>query len=72
MSELTPKVNEKKHTVTYDITYTANLGNFESAKVTVGLSMEGYGNPEPTFAKVKEWVDAKLEEQKPVIDSLRN
>jgi hypothetical protein len=59
MSELTPK-NEKKHEVNYELTWTRNMGNFESLKVTLGLSQEGYGHPDATLVKVREWVEDRL------------
>jgi hypothetical protein len=59
MSELTTK-NEKKHVVNYELTWTRNMGNFESLKITVGLSQDGYGHPDVTLAKVREWVEENL------------
>lgn len=62
MSELTePQLPVRMHRVKYDITYTHNLGNFESAKIGVGLEQDGFGHPDVTFAKVREWVEANLE-----------
>jgi hypothetical protein len=54
------KKPEKKHTVNYELTWTRNMGNFESLKVTVGLSQEGTGHPDATMAKVREWVENNL------------
>ena len=59
MSELASRP-EKKHEVTYDISFTKNLGNFQSVKIQVGLSQEGYGHPDATMAKVAEWVEENL------------
>ncbi len=59
MSELTAPV--RMHRVKYDITYTKNLGNFESSKIGVGLEMDGTGHPDNTFVKVREWVELNLE-----------
>lgn len=60
MSELQER--GAKHTVQYDISWTKNMGNFESLKINVGLSLEGYGNPAPTLAKVRAFVEEKLGE----------
>jgi hypothetical protein len=54
------KKSEKKHVVNYELTWTRNMGNFESLKVTVGLSADGYGNPDVTMAKVRTWVEDNL------------
>ncbi|QWT29944.1 hypothetical protein SEA_SHAM_50 [Streptomyces phage Sham] len=54
------KKPETKHVVNYELTWTRNMGNFESLKVTVGLSADGYGNPDPTMAKVRAWVEDNL------------
>lgn len=54
------KKPEKKHVVNYELTWTRNMGNFESLKVTVGLSADGYGNPDVTMSKVREWVENNL------------
>lgn len=58
MSELTEPV--RMHRVKYDISWTANMGNFESLKVNVGLEQDGFGHPDATFAKVREWVENNL------------
>lgn len=54
------KKPEKKHIVNYELTWTRNMGNFESLKVTVGLSQDGFGHPDATMAKVREWVESNL------------
>ena len=59
MSEL-QEPKGRKHTVTYDVSWTKNMGNFESLKVNVGLTLDGYGNPEPTLEKVREFVEVNL------------
>lgn len=60
MSELTdPPV--RMHRVKYEITFTKNLGNFESSKIAVGLEQDGFGHPDATFSKVREWVEVNLE-----------
>lgn len=62
MSELTePQPPIRMHRVRYSITYTHNLGNFESAKIDVGLEQDGFGHPDATFAKVRPWVEENLE-----------
>ncbi len=72
MSELTQQT-PNKHKVHFEITYTKNLGNFESAKVTVGLEQEGTGHPDNTMSKVKKWVENNLEaEGKKVFAQLGN
>lgn len=53
----------KMHRVKYDISWTKNMGNFESLKVNVGLEADGTGNPDVTFAKVVEWVEERLGER---------
>ena len=60
MSELQAAPKGPKHTVTYDIQWTKNMGNFESLKINVGLALDGYGNPNPTLAKVREFVEENL------------
>jgi hypothetical protein len=54
------KKPEKKHVVNYELTWTRNMGNFESLKVTVGLIQDGYGHPDVTLAKVRSWVEDNL------------
>lgn len=54
------KKPEKKHVVNYELTWTRNMGNFESLKVTVGLSQDGYGHPAQTMSKVRDWVEENL------------
>lgn len=51
---------EKKHVVNYELTWTRNMGNFESLKVTVGLSQDGFGHPDKTMEKVRGWVEDNL------------
>jgi len=60
MNEAGDKVPAKKHVVNYELTWTKNMGNFESLKVTVGLSLDGYGHPDTTLSKVREWVEDNL------------
>jgi hypothetical protein len=59
MAELTAPP-EKMHRVNYELTWTKNMGNFESLKVTVGLAADGTGNPDVTLAKVRDWVEENL------------
>lgn len=69
MSNLTdPSVEERPasqpvrmHRVKYEITYTKNLGNFESSKVAVGLEQDGFGHPDATFGRVRQWVEENME-----------
>lgn len=61
MSNLTASQGPK-HEVRYDLSWTKNMGNFESLKVNIGLSLEGYGNPNPTLDKVRDFVETKLGE----------
>lgn len=49
-----------KHEVHYDLSWTKNMGNFESLKINVGLSLEGNGNPTPTLAKARKFVEENL------------
>jgi hypothetical protein len=49
------------HRVKYEITYTKNLGNFESSKIGVGREADGTGNPSVTFERVRKWVEENLE-----------
>lgn len=60
MSELKQQPQGAKHEVQYDVQWTKNMGNFESLKINVGLSLEGYGNPAITLAKVREFVETNL------------
>lgn len=59
MSELTERP-ALKHEVEYSLSFTKNMGNFESLRVNVGLSAEGYGNPSVTLAKVRDFVEENL------------
>lgn len=59
MAELTPQ-KPKTHTVEYALSYTKNMGNFESLKVHLGISQEGTGHPDATLAKCREWVEENL------------
>lgn len=59
MSELV----EKTHRVKYTVGWTANMGNFESLRVDVGLEIDGTGNPDATLAKVARWVEDNLGER---------
>ncbi len=68
MSNLSdPKLQERPtapvlmNRVKYEITYTKNLGNFESSKISVGLEQDGLGHPDLTFSKVRQWVEENLE-----------
>lgn len=60
MSELKQQPQGPKHEVQYDVQWTKNMGNFESLKINVGLSLEGYGNPNATLAKVRAFVEENL------------
>lgn len=73
MSELTePQPPIRMHRVKYEITYTHNLGNFESSKISVGLEQDGFGHPDVTFGKVRPWVEENLEAAvKDVIGALK-
>ncbi len=53
-------MSDLKHTVTYELNFTRNLGNFENIKINVGLAQEGYGHPNETLKKVREWVEKNL------------
>jgi len=59
MSELTGGAG-RKHEVRYDLSWTKNMGNYESLKVNLGLSLDGTGNPDATLAKVRTWVEENL------------
>lgn len=62
MSELTePQMPVRMHRVKYQISYKHNLGNFENTEISVGLEQDGFGHPDVTFGKVREWVEANLE-----------
>jgi len=50
----------RMHRVKYNITYKKNLGNFENIDISVGLEQDGFGHPDATFAKVREWVEENL------------
>lgn len=61
MSELTTP--GPKFTVTYDVAYTKNMGNFESLKINVGLSQEGVGGKaekDRLLALTRGWVEENL------------
>lgn len=59
MSELTEPV--RMHRVKYQVSYKKNLGNFENTEISVGLEQDGFGHPNATFPKVREWVEQQLE-----------
>lgn len=59
MSELT-EGPVKMHRVSYSLSYTKNMGDFESLKVQVGLEQDGQGHPSATLDKVKAWVADEL------------
>jgi hypothetical protein len=61
MSELTDKTPVRMHRVKYSIAFKKNLGNFENTEITVGLEQDGFGHPDATFVKVREWVEANME-----------
>lgn len=62
MSELTePQPPVRMHRVKYSISYKHNLGNFENTEINVGLEQDGFGHPDVTFSKVREWVETNLE-----------
>lgn len=64
MSELTEEKQSlpvRMHRVKYSVGYTKNLGNFESSRIDVGLEQDGFGHPDATWAKVREWVETSLE-----------
>lgn len=59
------------HQVTYDLTFTKNLGNFENVKIEVGLKQDGQGHPDVTLARVRKWVEENLEKAiKEVVEAL--
>lgn len=60
MSNLQEQSQGAKHEVSYDLSWTKNMGNFESLKINVGLSLEGYGNPNVTLGKVRKFVEDNL------------
>lgn len=50
---------------------TINTGDFNNIRVDVGLEIDGFGDPNPTFEKAWVWVEAKLiEKAKEVKDSV--
>lgn len=59
MSELTEPV--RMHRVKYSIAFKKNLGNFENTEIMVGLEQDGFGHPDVTFSKVREWVEKNME-----------
>ena len=69
MAELTedavPVREVPEHRVNVDMSFTKNLGNFESLKVNVGLALTGRPDetPDQTYAKVADWVEARLIER---------
>ena len=55
-----------KAKVEYLVSRTLNMGNFESTKIQVGISMECVQTPEEielAFSRAKRFVDAKVVEQ---------
>lgn len=60
MAELQEKNPGIKHTVSVALGYTSNMKDFESLRTDFSLEIDGYGNPDPTFQKAYDWVEAKL------------
>lgn len=62
MSELTEPA-APKFTVNYEVAFTKNMGNFESLKINLGLSQEGYGGKaaaDRALANSRQWVEDNL------------
>jgi len=64
MSELKDRSEDREplrmHRVKYELRYKKNLGNFENIDISVGLEQDGFGHPDITMAKVREWVEDNL------------
>jgi hypothetical protein len=54
-----------KHKVLVGMGYTKNLGDFDSLRMDVRLEIEGKPgeNPDQTYKKASDWVEARLMEQ---------
>ena len=53
-----------KARVSYSITRTINLGNYESVKVQVGLETQcDSAHKDETYNQIKDWVDGQIEEE---------
>jgi len=47
--------------ITYTKGRTVNLGNFESSRVDIGITLDcDDGDENPTLERMKAWVDSKL------------
>jgi len=56
----------KQARVSYSVTKTINLGNYESVKVQAGLEVQCDRTDEAldaTWEQTKEWVDARIREE---------
>ena len=53
-----------KNRVSYSITRTINLGNYESVKVQAGLETQcDSADRDKVYNGIKEWVDKKIDEE---------
>lgn len=48
------------HRIKYSLGWTANMGDFESLRVDVGIEVDGEGHPAATLAKAREFVEEEL------------
>jgi hypothetical protein len=58
MHEVEPKGTP--HRIKVSLGYTRNMGDFESLRMDIGLELDGYGNPNPTFDKAYKFVEDRL------------
>jgi len=58
MHEVEPKGTP--HRIKVSLGYTRNMGDFESLRMDIGLELDGYGNPTPTFEKTYKFVEDRL------------
>jgi len=55
------------------VALTMNLGNYESARISVSLNMPCYKEEiDPTFSFVQKWVEQKVAHERELIDAYRN
>lgn len=60
MHEIKDEKVPTSHRVKVSLGYTRNMGNFESLRLDIGLEVDGYGNPTPTFDKAYSWAEDRL------------
>ncbi len=68
---MTPKLGSAQ--INYNVTATINTGNYESVKVSVGITYPSeLGNIDATYKFIKDWVGTKMEKEVNEIRGIKN